>query len=58
LPKKVGLGELQAAQELADSMPHAELQIIPEAGHIWNLERPELFTQTVIDFVQKVEGSA
>ncbi len=55
---KDGLGERKAAQELAASIPHAELQLIPEAGHIWNLERPELFTQTVMDFVQKVEGTA
>ncbi len=55
---KDGLGERKAAQELAASIPHAELQIIPEAGHIWNLERPELFTQILLDFVQKVEVTA
>ena len=47
----------KAAQELAANIPHAELRLIEEAGHVWNLQMPELFTQTVIEFVQKVEAS-
>ncbi len=44
-----------AAREMAEKIPHAKLSIIEGADHIWNLEMPELFTQTVQAFVQQVE---
>lgn len=46
---------LKAAQELARDIPGATLCIIPDAGHIWNLEMPDLFTRMVRAFVQQVE---
>lgn len=46
---------LKAAQELARGIPGANLQIIPEAGHVWNVEMPDLFNHTISEFVQHVE---
>jgi 3-oxoadipate enol-lactonase len=55
---KDGRGERKAARELSESLPHAELQIIAGAGHVWNLQRPEQFTRLVLSFVQKVEAAS
>ena len=38
------------AQHMAHSLPHAQLHIIPDAGHTVHLEQPEMFDQIVIDF--------
>jgi 3-oxoadipate enol-lactonase len=38
---------LRAARQLAAALPHAELKIVPDAGHVWNLEQPEAFTAAV-----------
>jgi 3-oxoadipate enol-lactonase len=46
---------LKAARELATAIPAAELKIVPEAGHAWNLEMPEIFNHTVLEFMQRVE---
>ncbi len=45
-----------AAREMAEKIPRAELKIIEGAGHVWNLEMPKLFTQTVSAFIQRVEN--
>jgi pimeloyl-ACP methyl ester carboxylesterase len=42
---------LPGARELAAGIPEAELRIVPGAGHLWNLEQPEVFTKTLVDFV-------
>lgn len=41
---------LSEAQTMQASIPDADLQIIPVAGHLVNLEQPELFNQAVSDF--------
>ena len=46
---------LAAAQELGRSLAKAELRIIPEVGHIWNIEKPQLFTEVVCDFVERLK---
>ncbi|MEQ4726001.1 alpha/beta fold hydrolase [Nonomuraea sp. B19D2] len=43
---------LPHAEEIATGVPGAELRVIPNAGHIWNLEQPELFTHTISEFVR------
>ncbi len=43
------------ARVLANGLPHAELRIIRAAGHMVNLERPELFNQAVIEFIEKLK---
>lgn len=35
----------------------AEHKIIPQAGHNTHLEKPELFTNLVLEFLNKIEGS-
>jgi pimeloyl-ACP methyl ester carboxylesterase len=44
-------GYLADARELRDGIAGAELRVIPGAGHIWNRERPELFTRTLLEWV-------
>jgi pimeloyl-ACP methyl ester carboxylesterase len=39
---------LATSRELAAGIRGAELQIIPGAGHLWNLQHPALFTETII----------
>jgi 3-oxoadipate enol-lactonase len=34
----------------------ARLEIIPEAGHLLNIEQPDLFNQAVREFIQSIEG--
>jgi 3-oxoadipate enol-lactonase len=36
---------------LAAGIPTAHLQIIPDATHLWNLQQPEVFNQTVAAFI-------
>jgi len=38
------------AQHMAQSLPHAQVHIIPDAGHTVHLEQPEVFDRMVIDF--------
>lgn len=44
---------LRAARDMSRAIPGAELGIVPKAGHIWNLEQPDLFTTTLLEFVQR-----
>jgi pimeloyl-ACP methyl ester carboxylesterase len=41
------------AEALAAGLPEAELHIIPKAGHMANLEQPEMFNRIVLDFLGK-----
>ena len=47
---------LSASRHMARAIPHATLKIIPHVGHVWNLEEPDLFAQTVLTFVQRVDA--
>lgn len=40
------------AQAMANTIPKAELMIIPGAGHMPNLEKPEIFNDAVRDFLE------
>ena len=42
----------QVMQEFAARMPNARFVAIPHAGHLSNLEQPELFIQAVREFLQ------
>ncbi|MDN3239423.1 alpha/beta fold hydrolase [Glycomyces tritici] len=42
---------LKPAEELAATLPDARLDLIPEAGHIWNLQYPDLFTAKLTEFI-------
>jgi len=41
---------LKAAQKFLKAQPHAQLQIIPEAGHICNIDQPAIFNQLAMQF--------
>ena len=43
------------AAHLAESMPHAELRLIPGAGHIPHVEAPETFLRVISDFIGEQE---
>lgn len=46
---------LTAAHQLLEAIPGARLTIIPNAGHVSNLENPEAFTRAVAGFCAAIE---
>jgi len=42
------------AHELAERIPHADLRLVPEAGHMWCWEKPEEFNALALDFLAAV----
>ncbi|GAB2820971.1 3-oxoadipate enol-lactonase [Actinoallomurus bryophytorum] len=46
---------LADARELAAGIDGAELRVIAGVGHVWNRERPELFTRTLLEWVLAAE---
>jgi 3-oxoadipate enol-lactonase len=48
------LTPLSDAQQIAQ-IPKSQLRIIPKAGHMSNLENPEAFNQTLLDFLALVD---
>lgn len=42
---------LAPARLLAEQLPQARFEIVPEAHHVWNLEYPEVFNRMVVDFI-------
>jgi pimeloyl-ACP methyl ester carboxylesterase len=42
---------LDASRRLADAIPNARLEIIPNAGHMVNLEEPGRFNEVVMGFL-------
>lgn len=47
---------LDHSRALADGLPNAELKIIPGAGHMANLEQPELFNAALLAFLRQFES--
>ena len=43
---------LSVAHEFAQAIPNAQLVVIPEAGHVSNLERPEEFNRALREFLR------
>jgi 3-oxoadipate enol-lactonase len=43
------------AQAMGAAIPNARLEILPEAGHLLNLEQPELFNEAVRRFLSSVQ---
>lgn len=41
---------LKAAREIAATIDGAKLKIVDGVGHVWNLEAPQLFTDTLTEF--------
>lgn len=56
VPSLVCYGErdrmnLPSMEVLATQIPHATKRVIPDADHLWNLQRPDDFTQLIREFV-------
>jgi pimeloyl-ACP methyl ester carboxylesterase len=47
---------LPTSQVMADAMPGARLAVLPGAGHLTNLEVPELFNRSVQLFMEEHFG--
>lgn len=45
---------LASARLLAARLPDATLRVVPDGGHLWNLQQPDLCTRTVEEFVSAV----
>lgn len=46
---------LAASRELAESLPRAELRVVPGAGHVVNLQKPKEFNESLADFLSGIE---
>lgn len=44
------------ARELARAVGYAEMVVIPDAGHISNIDQPEAFNRCAMDFLMRVGG--
>ena len=49
-----GITPLTAAQTMAQNIRGAKLVVIPQAGHLSNIEQPEIFNGAVRDFVREL----
>ena len=49
---------LEVAEGFAKSIPDADLVVIPEAGHVANLENPEAFNDALEQFLSNVASGA
>ena len=43
---------LKLSRRLAESLPDARFEIVPDAGHVTNLENPEAFNRLVREFLE------
>lgn len=43
------------SRQMAQRMPHAQLQIVPDAGHTVHLERPALYARLLLDWLREIE---
>jgi pimeloyl-ACP methyl ester carboxylesterase len=44
------------SQYLADKIPNSRLEIIPSAGHMVMLEKPEIVAKLIKDFLTEMES--
>jgi pimeloyl-ACP methyl ester carboxylesterase len=44
---------LRASRSLAAALPRARLVVVPDAGHVVNLQRPEAFNAALLDFLER-----
>jgi 3-oxoadipate enol-lactonase len=43
---------VSSAQEMADIIPDSVMVVIPDAGHMSNIESPEAFNQALVAFAE------
>jgi len=64
VPALVVVGEhdkltpLKLSEELSANIPDAKLKVIPDAGHISNVDNDAVFNRTVEDFIDAVEKTS
>ena len=64
VPTLVVVGELDTltppdlAKEIANEIPNAKLEIIPGAGHLSNIEQPDIFNNIVIKFLLNLSANS
>jgi pimeloyl-ACP methyl ester carboxylesterase len=46
--------QVAESQSVADALPNSQCVIVPQCGHISNLERPQLFNDTLIRWLTRV----
>jgi 3-oxoadipate enol-lactonase len=51
--EKDALATPSDAKAMKEKIPNAELQLIPKAGHMSNVENPEEFNKYLIDFIRR-----
>ncbi|MFK5926902.1 MAG: alpha/beta fold hydrolase [Desulfuromusa sp.] len=62
VPTLIMVGEVdtvtppQAARYMHDNIAGAELQLIPDAGHMSNMENPQIFNSHLMTFLQRVSN--
>ena len=49
-------GSLVACRQLAGALPEARLEVIPGAGHVVNLARPEAFNAALLGFLDALSA--
>ncbi len=47
-----------ASRTIHERIPGSQLVVIPDASHLSNLEQPEAFTQALMSFLEKNDGTA
>jgi 3-oxoadipate enol-lactonase len=45
------------ARLMADRIPDAHLAVLPDAAHLSNLEKPEVFNQSVLSFLESIDSN-
>jgi len=52
------LSAMSGEQLIANIVPRAQLESVPEAGHSVYFQRPEIFNRVVSNFFEKLQGPA
>jgi pimeloyl-ACP methyl ester carboxylesterase len=47
-------GSLEPSRELARTLPNARLVVVPGAGHVVNLQKPEEFNAALLEFLERL----
>jgi 3-oxoadipate enol-lactonase len=62
LPTLVMVGEedpattVEDARDMRERIPHSQLVVIPAAAHLSNVQQPEVFNASLVDFLKKTDG--
>jgi len=47
----------EEVKQMAEHIPHSQFRLIPQAGHVSNLEQPEVFNHALIQFLENLDRS-